>query len=77
MLENINNNNLFNDDFINALKDLSIDEKDLDGIYAYLAMFNDDLTTQEKAFWSVILEKFDPEYNDYDEEDNDTESGYL
>lgn len=71
MIENNNNNDkLFNDDFINALNDLSIDEKDLDGIYAYLAMFNHDLTTEEKAFWSVILEKFDPEYED----DNDTES---
>ncbi len=71
----VQENNIFNKDFLAALNELSIGENELDGIYAYLSMFSDDISTEEKAFWAVLLEKFDPEYNEeIDEEDTDTES---
>ena len=44
------------------IKYLEISEDELQAIYIYLAMNYEEMTMDEKLYWTYILEKIDPEY---------------
>ena len=39
-------------------------EQELDALYLYLDMYMDDMSDEEKVFWTQLLEKIDPEFYD-------------
>ena len=40
-------------------------EQELDALYLYLDMYMDDMSDEEKVFWTQLLEKIDPEFYDH------------
>jgi hypothetical protein len=74
-MEQQENINIFNDELLKKIDEIELNQEELDALYAYLSMFEETMTDEEKAFWSIILEKKDPEYYEtYDEEDEDSDS---
>lgn len=65
------NDPIFNKEFIDNLENLDLSKTDISAIYIYLSLFEKQMTNQEKALWSIILEKKDPDYEEID--DNDSE----
>lgn len=61
------NDPLFNKEFIDNLENLELSKTDISAIYAYLSLFEKQMTLEEKALWSIILEKKDPNYEDDDQ----------
>lgn len=73
-MEHQENNSIYNNEFVKKIDELVINEEELDALYMYLAMFEETMTDEEKAFWSLILEKKDPEYDDQSNEDEDSDT---
>lgn len=46
-------------------------EQELDALYLYLDMYMDDMSDEEKIFWTQLLEKIDPEF--YEDTDTGTD----
>jgi len=49
--------------------DLNLTDIDIDGIYKYLSISMDTMDNQELLMWISILEKYDPEYTDTQEDE--------
>jgi hypothetical protein len=62
-------NNIFNEDFLSKINEIEITKDEIDAIYYFLSLFKDSMTDEELVLWDSILEKKDPDYNTY--EDNE------
>ena len=52
---------------------IEITEEQLDAIYKYLAILYDDMSDEEKLMWISILEQYDPEFEDMEDENDDND----
>ena len=43
-------------------------EEELQGIYMYLSMHYEQMTQEEKNTWIVLMNQFDPEFNNFEDE---------
>jgi FKBP-type peptidyl-prolyl cis-trans isomerase (trigger factor) len=50
-------------DQLDQLKEIKLSDEDLQGLYMYLAMNYENFSQDEKAYWNIIMEILDPEYN--------------
>ena len=68
------NNNIYDENFLAKLDDLVLSQEEISSIYMYLSLFEDAMTDEEKALWSIILEKKDETYESTDEEIEDSDT---
>jgi len=74
-MENNHSNSIFNEEFLSKVNDIEINNNDIEAIYYYISLFHESMTDEELVMWDSILEKKDPEYNTYDDEEtNDSDS---
>ena len=43
-------------------------EEELQGIYMYLSMHYEQMTQEEKNTWIVLMNQFDPEFNNFEDD---------
>jgi len=44
-------------------------EDELQGIYLYLSMYYEQMTQEQKNTWIVLMNEFDPEFNNIEDEE--------
>lgn len=49
-------------------KQIELTEEKLQSIYIYLSAFMENMPSEELEMWKTILEKYDPEFNDQEDE---------
>lgn len=51
------------DDILDQLKEVEVTAEILEGLYLYLDMHYDSFDDEQKMYWSILMEKIDPEFN--------------
>lgn len=53
------------------MQEINFSENDIDAIYKYLALTIDSMKTEDIELWLGILDKIDPDYKNYEDDEID------